>query len=191
MDLNDNKALKKVINGCLRNNRRHQKIIFDSLSGKMMTVCMRYSPDKDTANEILQEGFIRLYEKLHQYRLKEENSFEGWARKIFVNIAIDYFRKKQKLKESFSEEEIESPVFVEDEIIDEIDAIKTTELRTIKIEKILKEIQALPVSYRTCFNMRVFEGMQHKEIAEKLGIHIGTSKSNYHKARVKLMEKLT
>jgi len=185
MDLKNEQELKKVIKGCKKEDGKYQKLLFESLSGKMMVVCMRYSSDRETANDMLQEGFIKLFKNLTKYRF--EGSFDGWVRKIFFNTAMDHLKAKKRLKESFKEE-TDFPIFVEDGFDEELDS---TTLQEVKTEKILQEIQDLPISYRVCFNMKVFEGMTHQEIAENLGIHVGTSKSNYYKAKKRLIKNLS
>lgn len=171
--------LRRIIEGCKRNERKSQEMLFKLFYGKMLTVCFRYTSDKDSAQEILQEGFIKVYDKLGAFDFK--GSFEGWVRRIVANTAIDSLRKGKKL--SFVENEdyaFQSPTenpMEEQEFEDE---------QTLKAKFALEAIQELSPAYRTVFNLFVIENYGHKEIAEMLGVTEGTSKSNLAKAKQNL-----
>lgn len=171
--------LRRIIEGCKRNERKSQEMLFKLFYGKMLTVCFRYTSDKDSAQEILQEGFIKVYAKLDAFDFK--GSFEGWVRRIVANTAIDSLRKGKKL--SFVENEdyvFQSPTenpMEEQEFDDE---------QTLKAKFALEAIQELSPAYRTVFNLFVIENYGHKEIAEMLGVTEGTSKSNLAKAKQNL-----
>ena len=156
---------------------REAKAIYDSLSRKMYAVCLRYMGDSDAAQDILQDGFVTLFSKLDSY--SGEGSFEGWARKIFVNTALMSLRKKDALKSS---EDIE--------MARTITSDDPTVFEKIGYKDLLKLVAALPTGFRTVFNMYVIEGYSHKEIGEELGISETTSRSQLQRARVLLQSKI-
>ena len=157
--------------------RRAQKAIYDALSGKMYAVCLRYMQDRTSAEDVLQEGFVTLFAKLDTY--SGEGSFEGWARKIFVNAALMSLRKNDVLKEST---DVETAWNVSSDAPSAIQQISYKELE--------KAISELPPGVRTVFNMYVVEGYSHAEIAEQLGISVPTSRSQLLRARALLQAKL-
>ena len=172
-DLNE----QQTIALCKQGNRAAQKVLYDSLSPKMFAVCLRYMGDRDLAEDTLQEGFITLFSKLETY--SGEGSFEGWARKIFVNTALMSLRKNDVLKQSG---EIESAWNVTSE--------DTTAIQNISYKELMKMIAGLPPGFRTVFNMFVIEGYNHKEIGDALGISEATSRSQLQRARVMLQKKI-
>lgn len=157
--------------------RRAQKAIYDALSGKMYAVCMRYMNDAEAAADVLQDGFVTLFTKLDTY--SGEGSFEGWARKIFVNTALMSLRKKDVLRQSDDVEEARS-----------ITAPDPSALQNIGYKELIAMIASLPPGFRTVFNMYVVEGYSHKEIAESLGISEVTSRSQLQRARALLQAKI-
>jgi RNA polymerase sigma-70 factor (ECF subfamily) len=165
------------IEGARRGDRRSQKAIYDLLSAKMFAVCLRYMGERDAAEDILQDGFVTLFSKLDSY--SGEGSFEGWARKIFVNTALMSLRKKDALKNS---EDVDAAWNITS---DDPNAIQK-----IGYNDLMKMIAALPPGFRTVFNMYVVEGYSHKEIAEALGISETTSRSQLQRARVLLQSKI-
>lgn len=145
---------------------------------------MRYAKDKDEAQDMVQNGFIKIFKKLDVYNF--EGSLEGWIRRIMVNTAIDQIRKNKR--DPFSIEDEQRVQDVEDDVpFSEEDDFYTK----IKAEAAIKAISELSPAYRTVFNMYVIEGFTHKEIADYLGISEGTSKSNLAKAKQKLKSALT
>lgn len=145
-----------------------------------MVVCRRYTNDQDTAQEILQDGFIKIFDKLGAFDYK--GSFEGWIRRIFVNTAIDSIRKSKKV--TFTDNENEFKNLSENKV----EELEDFELTSIKAEVAMKAIEKLSPAYRTVFNMYVIEEYSHKEISEILNISEGTSKSNLAKARMNLQK---
>lgn len=143
----------------------------------MYAVCLRYAGNAEDAQDLLQEGFIKIYRNLHRFRA--EGSFEGWIRRVFVNSSIEHFRKKslQLSKVSGKEE-------------DTIEDADTTALDNLAERDIISLIQQLSPGYRTVFNLYVVEGYSHKEIADLLGISEGTSKSQLARARSILQKKV-
>jgi RNA polymerase sigma factor (sigma-70 family) len=165
-----------LIRGCLDGNRRMQKQLYDQFSSKMYAVCLRYMGNSDDAQDVLQEGFIKVYKNLERFR--GDGSFEGWVRRIFVNTAIEQIRKK-KIDVSITEKEEET---IEYKTITAVDKINEKDL--------LKVVQELSPGYRTVFNLYIVEGFGHKEISEMMGISEGTSKSQLARARMILQEKI-
>ena len=161
----------------LQGNTRAQKSIYDLLAPKMYAVCLRYMGSRDAAQDILQDGFVTLFSKLDTY--SGEGSFEGWARRIFVNTALMSLRKNDALKNSVDAEEARS-----------LSDTSPTALQNIGYKDLLRLIGELPPGFRTVFNMYVLEGYSHKEIAEELGISEVTSRSQLQRARLALQEKI-
>jgi RNA polymerase sigma-70 factor (ECF subfamily) len=179
MDIKDNQILKKIIAGCLKNKPQFQQKLHKALYPILMPICLRYGSDYDEAQDILQEGFIKLFKSLEKYEFK--GSFEGWVKRIFVNNSIDYIRKKKQYSISLDETN-------EYLIADNVEEIEDNDFVKIKAQEILLALQKLSPVYRMTFNMYVLEGMTHKEIAQRLGISEGTSKSNLSRARKKIKE---
>ena len=143
----------------------------------MFPLCIRYIGDREMAEDILQDGFITLFTRLRDY--KGEGSFEGWARKIFVNTALMSLRKKDALKMS---EELESVRGMKDEL--------PSQNQNIGYKELMKLVMELPPGFRTVFNMYAIEGYSHKEIAEILGITESTSRTQLSRARIWLQNKI-
>ncbi len=142
--------------------------------GKMMTVCMRYSGNYEEARDILNEGYIKVFNNLASYL--PHHSLESWIRRIMINTAIDHFRKNKKFQHTA---DIETAYHLSEENNFSI-------LGQISAEEIIIMVQQLSPAYRTVFNLYVLEGLGHKEIAEMLGITVGSSKSNLSKAKANL-----
>jgi RNA polymerase sigma-70 factor (ECF subfamily) len=182
----ETKQLQALIDGCLKGDRRSQQAVHKLYYGKMKAVCMRYTRDSDQANDVLQEGFLKIFNNLEKFT--GVGTFEGWMRRIMVNLSIDRFRK---LKHDFillsEPDDIERYSDDTEEVLDEIDELE--EIYSITPEQIIDAMQHLTPAYRTVFNLYVYEDYTHQDIAEALGISVGTSKSNYAKAK-KNMKKL-
>ena len=173
--------ISEIINGCLRQNRKSQEQLFKLYYGKMLAVSMRYTNDNDTSQEIVQTSFIKVFDKLSSFDNK--GSFEGWIKRIVINTAIDFIRKSKK-DPFLSENDYD----FKDEIIHPMEEKEQLEILDIKAEIILEAMQKLSPAYRTVFNLYVLEDFSHKEIAEKLGISEGSSKSNLSKARANIQK---
>jgi RNA polymerase sigma factor (sigma-70 family) len=171
---NQNIIESDLIKGCLEGNRRMQEEMYRRLSPRMYAVCLRYAGNTEEAEDILQEGFIKVFKKLDSFR--SEGSFEGWVRRIFVNTAIEHFRRKRYL----------TPVTEKEE--NTIEGKYTSVLDDLGAKDIMALVQQLSPGYRTVFNMYVVEGYTHKEIADMLGISEGTSKSQLSRAKVILQD---
>jgi RNA polymerase sigma-70 factor (ECF subfamily) len=177
----DKVNLEVIISGCLNNERRAQEKLFQLFYGKMLPVCLRYISDKDSAQEALQEGFIKVFKKLELFDNK--GSLEAWIRRIVSNTAIDQIRKSKKdpfLTGNDTDFVLESTDYME-----EMESLETMEL---KGEIAIQAIQMLSPGYRAVFNLHVLEEYTHREISEILGISEGTSKSNFAKAKIKLQK---
>lgn len=171
---NQNITDSDLINGCMKGDRRMQEELYGRFSPRMYAVCLRYAGNTEEAEDILQEGFIKVFKKLDSFR--SEGSFEGWVRRIFVNTAIEHFRRKRYLMPVTEKEE------------NTIEGKFTSVLDELGAKDIMALVQELSPGYRTVFNMYVVEGYTHKEIADMLGISEGTSKSQLSRAKVILQD---
>ncbi len=161
---------KEIIEGCKKQNRKAQKMLYDRYASKFLGICMRYAKDRQEAEDTLQEAFLKIFERIDQYTFS--GAFEGWMRRIIVNTAISNYRKNLKHYNHFDVDEIKE--YEED--------VNTADLE-FTMEEMLRVIQSLSPGYRTIFNLYAIEGYSHKEIAEMLGIDVATSKSQYSRAR--------
>ena len=151
-----------------------QHELYKRFAPKMYGVCLRYASNAEEAEDILQEGFIKVFNKMGSFR--REGSFEGWIRRIFVNTAIEQFRKKVYLQPISETEE------------DTLEGKYLSVLDRLSEKDIIQLVQQLSPGYRTVFNMYVVEGYTHKQIAEMLGISEGTSKSQLSRAKLILQD---
>ncbi|MBK8499179.1 MAG: RNA polymerase sigma factor [Flavobacteriales bacterium] len=177
----------EIIDGCLRGERRHQQRVYELFYGKMMAVCMRYTKNTDQAKDILQDGFIKVFRSMEKFN--RAGSFEGWIRRIIVNTAIDHFRRSKNAYLLLGEERsIED--FGDSDAEDNLAEENEEDVWDVKPADVINAMQKLTPAYRTVFNLYVFEELTHKEIADMLGINIGTSKSNLAKAKHNLKKLL-
>lgn len=154
----------------------------------MKAVCMRYTRDSDQAMDVLQEGFLKVFNNLEKYT--GVGTFEGWMRRIMVNLSIDRFRRlKHDLVLLGEQNDIENWSGGTDDETDDSD--ENEEIYDITPEQIIDAMQQLTPAYRTVFNLYVYEDYTHQDIAEALGISVGTSKSNYAKAKKNMRKLLT
>lgn len=167
--------LEQLIEGCVNGHKQSQNRLYAILMPKMFGVCLRYSKNREEAEEILQEGFIRVFEFIHQYNFS--GSFEGWVRKIMVNCALQKYRSKRQMH---------AVVNIEDTGVEPVSNEEI--LSKLGTKELLEMVQQLSPAYRMVFNLYVFEGMKHREIAGHLGISEGTSKSNLSDARLFLQK---
>ncbi|MFO8087560.1 MAG: sigma-70 family RNA polymerase sigma factor [Bacteroidales bacterium] len=168
---------QKILKGCRQGKSKAQKALYDRHAKAMLGVCLRYVKDKSEAEDILQEGFIKVFKNLDKYNGK--GSLTGWIYRIMVNTALNYLRSKNKVQ------------FVEyDEDIPDTYNDDTVEVGYTR-NQFMNAIQSLPDGYRIVFNLYIIEEYKHREIAEQLGISINTSKTQLAKARKMLKEKLT
>jgi RNA polymerase sigma factor (sigma-70 family) len=167
---------EEIVSGCINKNAIAQKYLYDKFARKMMGVCMRYCDSQEEAEDVLQVGFITVFQHIHTF--KALGSFEGWVRKIMVNTALTNIRKNKKFQQNIDIDHVSYML--------PSTASQITD--TIAANDLLKLIQTLPPGFRTVFNLYAIEGYSHKEIGEKLGISEGTSKSQYSRAKVHLQK---
>ena len=181
MDLSDISKVKQLVEACIKGERKSQKQFYQMFYGKMLASCMRYAENREEAKDLVHDGFIKVFANLKDFGFK--GSLEGWVKRIVTNTAIDAVRKKK----TFLIELEENKNY--DSIIDDYnDNMEYEQFLNVKVEIIMKLIQKLSPMYKTVFNLYVFEELTHKEIAEQLNINIGTSKSNFAKARRNLIK---
>jgi len=169
---------KDIIDGCCRKDRKAQKALFDRYAAVLLGVCIRYSSRRDEAEDILQEGFVKIFYNIKDYAGK--GSFINWMRKIMINTAITHYHRN--LKHSYHRE---------------IEEVQETDIEGMNLEdadftreELLNIVHSLPEGYRMIFNLYAIEGFKHKEIANLLNIDINTSKSQYSRAKVLIRKQL-
>lgn len=168
-----------IIQGCIEGDRASQAKLYHLYANKMMGVCMWYTRSREEAEEVLQDGFMRVFKYIASYT--GQGSFEGWIRKIMVNAALFKYRSKAANRWTVIELNNET----HDVSGDDSSASRYDEKELVKL------VQTLPPAYRMVFNLYVFEGLKHREIAAALNISEGTSKSNLADGRKILQAALT
>ena len=166
-------SLPTLIQGCLEKNTKAQEQLYQLYAGKLFSVCLKYSRNYAEAEDNLQDGFLIIFDKIGQYKFT--GSFDGWAKRIMINNVLQQYRKTPFLE-------------LVNDVVD--DASIEIDDENISLDFLLKIIQELPDRYRLVFNLYVMDDYSHKEIAEMLGITIGTSKSNLARAKMSLKEKI-
>jgi len=166
--------LAEIWEGCLKNDRKQQELLYKTLAPRMLAVCMRYAHDKDEAQDILQEGFIKMFNNAHKYR--GEGNLEGWIRRIMVHCAISRYRKAKSM------------VLVEDFAEDNTSFGNGYNDHGLEAKDLLNMVQKLPQTYRSVFNLYAIEGYSHQEISSKLGITELLSRTNLCRARAILKQ---
>lgn len=164
---------QELVEGCIANNAKAQRILFDKYAGKMMGICLRYMKNREEAQDILQEGFIKVFQKIGQY--KNTGPLGGWIRMVMINTALIQLRKNKKWENTI---DVSTSYDLSNDDYTIIDKLSADELMSI--------INGIPEGYRTVFNLFVIEGYPHKEIAEMLNITESTSKTQFRKARLYL-----
>lgn len=162
---------------CVNGNPRAQRLLFDKFARKMFSVCLRYAKNEEQAEDVLQDGFVKVFGKLKDF--KSEGSLEGWIRRIMVNTALDQIRKNNKQLGDTNIDDVGYKIENNDFIVENMMA-----------EDLMKMVQAMPDGYKVVFNMFAIEGYSHSEIADTLGISENTSKSQYSRARAYLRERI-
>ena len=165
-----------LIKKCRAGERKAQELLYKQFAAKMMGVCLRYAADRMEAEDMLQNGFIRVFQKINDFR--DEGSFEGWVRRIMVNSSIEYYRKHHKMMQVVDLDSTDEP---------SADPLATSNLAA---NDLLVLIQQLAPGYRMVFNLYAIEGYSHREIAEIMGISEGASKSQLSRARAILKEQI-
>ncbi|CAG0994076.1 MAG: RNA polymerase sigma factor [Bacteroidetes bacterium] len=170
---------EQLVEGCVKKQALAQKALYDKYSRRMLGVCLRYASSTDEAQDILQDGFIKVFDKIEAFNAK--GSLEGWIRRIMVNTALDNFRKNKKHMNQTDVDDVKYLLKADNFVVESLEA-----------KALLKIIQTLPTGFRTVFNLYAIEGYSHKEIGVMLDVSEGTSKSQYSRARAyiqKILEK--
>ncbi|HEY9169574.1 MAG TPA: sigma-70 family RNA polymerase sigma factor [Lutibacter sp.] len=167
-------GLDELIKQCANNDRKAQKEIYQLFAGKLFSICLKYSKNKQEAQDNFQDGFIVIFDKIGQFNFK--GSFEGWLKRVMVNTVLLKYRKKNVLN------------IVTEDIPDEV--IVDVDDDEISLDFLLNLINELPDRYRLVFNLYALDGYSHKEISEMMQIAEGTSKSNLARARAILKQKI-
>ena len=173
----------QLIIACKKQDSNAQKALYEKYAPLMMAVCLRYCREEETARDLLHDGFIRVFTQISSYR--GNGSFEGWLRRIFVNLALENYRK-EKQKNRFLEE-----YGIMHNHMDAGPADDLLDIENIPREEVLEMIRELPPGYRTVFNLFIFEDMSHKEIAQQLGINEAASRSQFFRAKTILQKKIS
>lgn len=169
LNLEHKAELEQLISGCKAGDRKAQELVYKMFASKMLGLCMRYTKDRFEAEDVLQMGFIKVFDKVKEF--KSEGSFEGWIKRIMVNTAIELYRKNARMY----------PVVDLDTASEK--AVDENQLTRLNMNDLMQAIQRLSPGYKVIFNMYAIEGYSHKEIAIELGISEGTSKSQLARAR--------
>ena len=169
-----------ILEGCIAGKRSAQSLLYKKFAASMLGVCLRYSGNRDEAEDIVQEGFIKVFQSIKSFR--REGSFEGWVKRIMINQALNHYRKNRRVPFHSDIEEIDETEILDTEDNEPVD--------TIPADQLLAMIQKLPEGYRMVFNLYVFEDYSHKEIAERLEVSENTSKTQLLKARRLLRKRI-
>ncbi|MDL2221885.1 sigma-70 family RNA polymerase sigma factor [Parabacteroides sp. OttesenSCG-928-N08] len=168
---------QQLIAGCKKGDRKAQKMLYEMFSRKMLGVCLRYVSDRETARDLLQDGFVRVFTSIESYA--GSGSFEGWIRKIFVNCALEYLRKTDVMRET-----------VDLDHTTELSHPNESAISDMSADELMKLVQELPSGFRMVFNLFAIEGYSHREISELLHITESTSRSQYTRAKQILQRRI-
>ena len=176
----DHEKITMLLDGCKKNNRSSQQELYLLLNSYAMGICLRYAENQQEAEELLQEGFIKLFRNIEKFETNRHadqlSALKGWFKRILINTCIDQYRKNRHNTMTYTiTEEFDIPAVNQATAIDQL-----------SYKELVDAIRLLSPGYRQVFNLFVIEGLTHEDIAEKLGISIGTSKSNLSKAREKM-----
>lgn len=167
-----------IIAGCKRDDRQSQELLYRHFARKMYAICLSYAGDRSLAKDMLQDAFIKIFKNIRNY--KKDGSFEGWIRRIITNTAIDHLRQKKRTDNYVKME-------VKMEVASNMHHTKNLALSRISFNEVMEQVERLPEGARIIFNLYALDGYTHKEIAQKLSISEGTSKSQFNRARKLLM----
>ena len=176
MFLEPKPTIDDLIKRCKAGQRQAQELLYKQFAAKMLAVCMRYATDRMEAEDMLQNGFIKVFQKIEDYR--GEGSFEGWIRRIMVHASIEYYRKNHKMMQVVDFEEGQEP------------SVNACAASSLEAKDLLALIKGLSPGYRLVFNLYAIDGYSHKEIAAMAGISEGASKSQLSRARAILKEQI-
>lgn len=166
--------LHQLINGCMNQDRKSQKMLYRVFYGFSMGICLRYTGNRVEAAEIMNLGFFKVFTRIEQYNI--ERPFKAWLGKIMINVSIDFYRANLKMACTVDLDHAEN--ISDGDLVD----------KNLNYNDLLSMVQQLPQAYRTVFNLFAIEGYSHEEIGRMLNIHEGTSKSNLYKAKQKLKQ---
>ena len=173
--------ISDIVYGCIKLDRESQKKFYNYFYGYAMAICMRYAPNNDDAMEIINDGFLKVFNKLDSFQARYddiEGSLKGWIKRIMLNTAIDHFRKNNKYLVNMDVgDNLYNLAYEEENSLDKM-----------SYDEIYKIIQRLSPMYRTVFNLYIIDGFKHEEIARQLNISVGTSKSNLAKAKINIQK---
>jgi RNA polymerase sigma-70 factor (ECF subfamily) len=170
---------RELVSGCQRSDNRCRRKLYDLYSQPMMGICYRYTGDVQTSEDLLHDGFIKIFEAIHTFAYRGEGSLKAWISKLFTNLALEYLRRTSTASVTLEE-------FTE-EIADDFEY----DFERIPLSVLMQFIAELPVGYRTVFNLNTFEDLSHKEIAQQLGINESSSRSQLARAKAILHEKVS
>lgn len=174
--------LQHIIAGCIENNQRDQRFLYEKYYGYCLKTVFRYIYRYDKAVDVVNDGFVKVFRNFSRFEFRDKENIEmilmGWMRMIMINTAIDHLRKNNFLPEIG---DLSENIWMQEDRSSASDQV-------LMYKELVKEIKKLPPSYRTVFNMYVIDGFTHQEISDRLGISVGTSKSNLSKARVILQK---
>jgi len=171
--------LKRRKNGVL-------ETLYNTYAPTLLSICLRYCGNREDAEDVLHDGFMKIIRHIHSFKARSTGSFEGWMKRIIVNTALNYIRDRSKEKQFLDVDSIQEKLSSEEEM----DHLRERVLEVVGKEHIMQMICDLPPGYRTIFNMFVFEEYSHKEIANLLNCSENTSKSQLSKARGVLRQRI-
>jgi len=167
--------MRVLIEGCRSQDRESQRLLYKHYYSYAMSICIRYTGSEDEAKEVMNDGFMKVFKKIDMYDINR--SFEGWLKRILINTAIDHIRANKKHSNNVSFDGFDK-------------AVKPTAMEAMSYNELLGLVQKLSPMYRAVFSLFVIDGYPHEEISKKLGISVGTTKSNLSKARANLKKML-
>ena len=170
-------TIEDLVKRCKAGERKAQELLYKQYAAKMLGVCMRYATDRMEAEDMLQNGYVRVFQKIKDYR--GDGPFEGWMRRIMVHSSIEYYRKHHKMMQMVDMDEIAAE-----------QSVNPSVLATLDAKDLMALIQQLAPGYRIVFNLYAIEGYSHREIAKIVGISEGASKSQLCRARIILKDKI-
>ncbi|MDR1552773.1 MAG: sigma-70 family RNA polymerase sigma factor [Prevotellaceae bacterium] len=170
-----------LVQGCIDKNINAQRELYELYAAKMLSVCTRYMCDEDEARDAMHDGFVRLFDKIQKF--DQKGSFEGWIRKLFVNVCLGKLRISKKVMHESIRYEDDNEMEIIDESISDV-------YKQLEAKELMLFIRELPKSFRSVFNLHAIEGYSHSEIAKRLGITHSASRAAYFRARVLLKEKI-
>ena len=171
-------TIEEIVKGCIEGKRIAQNKLYEHYHGRMMGVCLRYAGSKDEAREIMNMGFLKVFQTINRFQDGTGN-IDAWIYRVMVNTSIDYYRKELKHR---YQDDVDNHYHIKDDSADAVSEMSAEEL--------IKLVQELSPAYRAVFNLYVIDGFSHKEIAETLGISEGASKSQLSRARAILQQEI-